>query len=200
METTRPSLLLRIRDASDEASWEVFHAIYRPLLIRFARARGVGMDDAEDISQQVLAVVHSEIQGFDYDSRLGGFKAWLRKLVMFRVGSLFRHREVRRKGAAVLEEREAKRESSFDSPEESFEKIWLEEHLWHVMKELDAEVEKQTMAIFRGLVFEQQPTAHLADRFQVSEQSIYTIKWRMTRRIGERMKQLTGEEGSLFGN
>jgi len=198
MDTTRPSLLLRIRDASDEASWETFHAIYRPLLIRFARSRGVGLEDAEDICQQVLSVVHAEIQGFDYDRRLGGFQAWLRTLVMHRVGSLFRHREVRRKGAQVLEDREQERSKGFPSPEESFERIWLEEHLWHVLRELAQEVEEQTMAIFRELVFEQKEVAALATEHEVSTQNIYTIKWRMTKRIGRRMAELTGEEGQLF--
>lgn len=198
METTRPSLLLRIRDSSDAASWETFHIIYRPLIIRFVRGRGVGPEDAEDICQQVLTAVHAEIQDFDYDQRLGGFKAWLRRLAMNRVGSLFRHREVRRRGADRLEQREAERPHQEPSPEESFERIWMEEHLWHIMGELAAEVEQRTLDIFRGLVFEQQPVALLAERFEVTEQNIHTIKWRLTRRIAERMKDLTGEEGPLL--
>jgi RNA polymerase sigma-70 factor (ECF subfamily) len=193
METTRPSLLLRIRDSSDDAAWRVFHRIYRPLLIRFARGRGIAPEDAEDICQQVLAVVHEEIRDFDYDHRLGGFKAWLRQLVIYRVGSLFRRREVRRKGAQVLEDREARRSDGFPSPEESFERIWLEEHLWHVLHEVAAEVEPRTMAIYKDLVFAQKPVAELVETYAVTEQNIYTIKWRLTRRIGARLRELTGE-------
>lgn len=195
METTRPSLLLRIRDASDDASWEVFHRIYRPLILRFARGRGVNAEDSEDICQQVLAVVHKEISDFDYDRKVGSFKAWLRQLVMNRVGSLFKHREVRRKGTERLEKREEERAPGFPSPEESFEKIWLEEHLWHVMSELACEVEDQTLKIFRSLVFEQQPIVALAQQYSVTEQNIYSIKWRLSRRIAARLKDLTGEEG-----
>lgn len=198
METTRPSLLLRIRDSSDDESWGVFHRIYRPLILRFARGRGLGVEDAEDISQQVLAVVHAEIQDFEYDQKLGGFKAWLLQLVMFRIRNLQRHQEVRRKGAAVLEDRQAQHPSDYPSPEDSFERIWMEEHLWHVINEISAEVESQTMEIYRSLVFDQKPVAELAAAYDVTEQNIYTIKWRLTRRIGVRLKDLTGEEQDGF--
>lgn len=195
METTRPSLLLRIRDAQDEDSWSTFHAIYRPLLLRFAHARGVGREDAEDITQQVLAVVHAEIAAFEYDQRLGTFKAWLQRLVMHRVGHLFRHRDVRQRGASRLEWRESERVGKEPTPEESFERIWMEEHLWHVLKEMAGEVEPKTMDVFRAVVFEQQPVAEVAARFSVTVENVHTIKWRLTRRVAARMKDLTGEEG-----
>ena len=38
MDTTRPSLLLRIRDRGDAGAWRTFDAIYRPMLYRFALA------------------------------------------------------------------------------------------------------------------------------------------------------------------
>lgn len=199
METTRPSLLLRIRDSADDASWATFHAIYRPLILRFARGRGVDAEDAEDISQQVLAVVHAEISDFDYDQRLGTFKAWLRQLVMHRVGSLYRHREVRRRGAPRLEQREAERQAPEPTPEQSFEKIWMEEHLWHVLGELAQEVEAKTLQVYRALVFEQRSIEAITEEFAVTAQNIHTIKWRLTRRIAARMKDLTGEEGPLLG-
>jgi RNA polymerase sigma-70 factor (ECF subfamily) len=195
LETTRPSLLLRIRDASDDASWQVFHRIYRPVILRFARGRGVGLEDAEDICQQVLAVVHTEISEFQYDRKLGGFKAWLRQLVLNRVNTLFRHRDVRSRGAEALLEQEASKGNGFPSPEESFEKIWLEEHLWHVWSELALDVESRTLKIFHALVFEHQSVLAIAEQFAVTEQNIYAIKWRLSRRIAARLTDLTGEEG-----
>lgn len=198
METTRPSLLLRIRDAKDDASWATFHAIYRPLILRFARGRGVDTDDAEDICQQVLAVVHAEIRTFEYDRNLGSFKAWLRQLVMHRVGSLFRHREVRRRGEPLLKRREAELHSPEPTPEQSFESIWMEEHLWHVLGELAQEVETRTIQVYHAFVLDQRPIEEVAAEYEVSVQNVHTIKWRLTRRIAARMKDLTGETGPML--
>jgi len=37
---TRPSLLLRLRDAGDRQAWAEFLKIYQPLILRLTRLRG----------------------------------------------------------------------------------------------------------------------------------------------------------------
>ena len=44
--TTRPSLLLRMRDARDHEAWHTFVELYAPLVYRFARKRGLQDADA----------------------------------------------------------------------------------------------------------------------------------------------------------
>ena len=52
--TTRPSLLIRLRDPMDERAWGEFVEIYGPLVHRLARRRGLQDADAADLVQEVF--------------------------------------------------------------------------------------------------------------------------------------------------
>ena len=64
---TRLSLLAKLNDPASEEAWAEFASIYQPLVYRVARAKGLQHADAEDMAQQVLAVVSSAIGRFDAD-------------------------------------------------------------------------------------------------------------------------------------
>ncbi len=49
--STRISLLKRVKDPDDAAAWREFHALYAPLLFRYARARALALD-ADALSKQ----------------------------------------------------------------------------------------------------------------------------------------------------
>ena len=51
---TSESLILRVKDAADEAAWAEFLAIYRPVIFRLARKRGLQNADADDLAQKVF--------------------------------------------------------------------------------------------------------------------------------------------------
>src|SRR3954467_4923767 len=74
---TRPSLLVRIRDAGDRAAWLQFVEIYAPLVYRFARQRGLQDADAADLAQEVLQAVAAAGRRLEYDPARGTFRGWL---------------------------------------------------------------------------------------------------------------------------
>ena len=65
--TTRPSLLLRMRDAKDHEAWHTFVELYAPLVYRFARKRGLQDADAADLTQDVLRSVAGAMKDGKYD-------------------------------------------------------------------------------------------------------------------------------------
>src|SRR3954468_23608294 len=75
--TTRPSLLVRIRDAGDEEAWGQFVQLYAPLVYDYARRRGLQDADAADLTQDVLRSVAAAAGRLDYDPRRGSFRGWL---------------------------------------------------------------------------------------------------------------------------
>jgi len=186
MDTTRPSLLLRIRDRSDTSAWRTFDAIYRPILQRFARARGLSSDAAEDVTQHCLAAVCEHIGEFTYDPQKGRFKSWLRTLVNNRVRDLLRGRcdlQGETNDFQSAQEREP-------APDEVFEGIWMEEHLAHCLHELRTEVEETTFRAYFHYVIEEWPIDRVCAELGLKPNNVYTVKWRMTERVAARMREL----------
>jgi len=77
---TRLSLLLRLRDRADHAAWEQFVQIYRPLIYRLARRKGLQHADAEDLAQHVLMAVMHAIGSWEPNRQRGRFSTWLHRV------------------------------------------------------------------------------------------------------------------------
>ena len=73
---TRESLLIRVRDPNDRDAWDQFVSIYRPVVYRLARLRGLQDADALDLTQRVLLSVSQSIE--KWQPREGvKFRSWL---------------------------------------------------------------------------------------------------------------------------
>jgi len=74
---TRASLLIRVRDPADQAAWHEFVEIYRPVILRLARQKGMQEADADDIAQQVLIAVAKAVEQREHDPKRAKFRTWL---------------------------------------------------------------------------------------------------------------------------
>jgi RNA polymerase sigma-70 factor (ECF subfamily) len=77
---TRYSLIARLERADDDEAWREFVAVYRPLVYRIARRRGLQHSDADDLTQQVFAAVARAIRSFRPDPSRGRFRSWLARI------------------------------------------------------------------------------------------------------------------------
>lgn len=77
---TRESLLVQVKDPENRVAWEQFVSIYRPVIVRIARTRGMQEADAQDLSQQVLLAVASAIGRWEKQSESTRFRHWLRRV------------------------------------------------------------------------------------------------------------------------
>jgi len=190
MDTTRASLLIRIREAEDRAAWAEFDAIYRPMLYRFAIARGVGHADAEDVVQHCMTAIQKHIRGFEYEPRKGRFKGWLRTMVNNRVRNLLRDRREQ-----TAETRDFQRANGREAaPEDDFDRVWMEEHLRHCLRSIREEVDAIAFAGFHQYVIKEQPVEAVCESLGISRNQLYKIKWRLTRTLGQKMKELVGDD------
>ncbi|MCG3125634.1 MAG: hypothetical protein CHACPFDD_00459 [Phycisphaerae bacterium] len=190
MDTTRPSLLLRIRDGRDQTAWVEFDALYRPILERFAAARGLRGPDVDDVVQHCMAAIHRHIGGFDYDPRRGRFRGWLATLANNFVRNLARRgREQPASGGAF--ELPNTREPS---PDEAFERIWTEEHLRHCLRAVREQTDGATFDAFHRYAILEEPAEQVARDSGLTAQQLYKLKWRLTRRLREKLVDLLGEE------
>src|SRR5262249_42835536 len=86
--STRPSLLVRLRDARDRDAWQEFVELYGPLVYRFGRRRGLQDADAADLTQAVFRAVAGAVRRFGHPPRQGGFGGGLFGVVRTQLGKL----------------------------------------------------------------------------------------------------------------
>lgn len=93
---TRASLLSRLRGngSADATAWEEgwfeFDLLYRPVLQRFARSRGVPESDVDDLCQRILLGVRRAMETFVYNPAQCRFQTWLFSVARNHVASHLR--------------------------------------------------------------------------------------------------------------
>jgi RNA polymerase sigma-70 factor (ECF subfamily) len=179
-------LLIRVRDADNAEAWRDFDAIYRPMLVRFARSRGLGEAEADDVVQHCFTSIQQHIRSFDYDPRKGRFKGWLRTLVNNRVRSTLRKRRDEQAQTHHFNQVEGRE----DDPEVAFERIWMDAHLKYALRQVQSEVNAETFAAFVKYVVEEQTVEEVCDEFSLTPNNLYKIKWRLTSKLNEKMNML----------
>jgi RNA polymerase sigma factor (sigma-70 family) len=180
-DMTRPSLLLRIRDPHDTDSWSNFVDLYSPLLLRYARKRGLQEADAADVTQDVLAQVAKSIRVFDYRPERGRFRDWLGTVIRHRVHRFFRREANQALGtdAAWLD----------DLPATQQDGDWSAAFNAHI---LNAALERTrpyfedgTWEAFQLAWLEQQPAPAAAEKLGMPVASVYLAKSRVLKKLRE---------------
>lgn len=77
---TSESLIVQVRDLSNQAAWDQFEQLYRPVILRIARAKGLQHSDALDLVQQVLMSVSAAIGRYEKQSEGMRFRNWLSRV------------------------------------------------------------------------------------------------------------------------
>jgi DNA-directed RNA polymerase specialized sigma24 family protein len=93
MPKTSLTLLQKVRDPSDEASWLRLVTIYKPILAGWLQRERLQPQDAEDIAAEVLAVLVSELRSFQHSGQTGAFRHWLRNILANRLRAFWRARQ-----------------------------------------------------------------------------------------------------------
>lgn len=193
-QTTRPSLLLRVRDLADAAAWGEFVEIYAPLVHRYARRRGLQDADAADIVQEVLREFARCVPRFRYDPDAGRFRGWLHTLTRRAVARQARQpagRPVPAGGGesgGPLERAEASAAEAF--AEADYRRSVFD---W-AARQVRGDVREQTWDAFWLTAVEQQSPAAVAQRLGLSVGSVYVAKNRVLRRLRTLIEQVDGSD------
>jgi RNA polymerase sigma-70 factor (ECF subfamily) len=195
-ESTRVSLLVRIRDPGDGAAWRQFVAIYAPLIFGFARRRGLQDADAADLTQEVLRSVASAAGRFDYDAGRGSFRSWLFTVSRNALNTFLearRRRDVARGGSSAqiaLQDRPAREEDETARWEQDYRQrrfSWAAEQVRGGFEESSWEAFWQTAVEGRS------PKA-VAEALGMSVGAVYIAKSRALARIREQIRLLPPDD------
>ncbi|MCG3132715.1 MAG: hypothetical protein FLDDKLPJ_03581 [Phycisphaerae bacterium] len=191
MLTTRSTLIERVRRLDDVGGWAEFDRLYRPLLTRYARQRGLSGPDAEDVAQESLEVVFRRIQDF---KKRKSFRGWLRRIVENKVmHQMTRLRRAARGGGDAAIDLAC---ASGGTPAEIWERHWNQTHLLYCLSTLREDFAEHTLRSFEMYVLQQRPVDEICRTLGMTRNHVYVAKNRIMRRLRERFEALMS---SLYG-
>jgi RNA polymerase sigma factor (sigma-70 family) len=123
---TRASLLQRLKDCDDHASWQQFYDLYRELIHSFARKAGLTENEADDVVQETVIGVARKLPEFHYDPAKCSFKTWLLNQTVWRIKDQFRKRPPAARVGLASDDtsRTATVERIADNSEEMLAALW----------------------------------------------------------------------------
>lgn len=188
--TTRKSLIQRVQEEGDRASWHDFYHTYDGFIISIAMKMGLGSHDAEDVMSQVFDEVHRKFVADDaLDFETQSFGGWLGNLVKWRVLDFFRKQK--NQGISMDDEY-----LELLATEKPFEEIWNKE--WHrkLMKMALSRVREtpRNLLIFCDLALHETPMATVCERYGISRTNADTIKQRVKQKLAPIVRKLDNAE------
>jgi len=186
---TQASLIQRVRDLTDAASWAEFDRLYRPFLLKIARRSGLSPDDADEIVQEVFAKVAQAIVEFRLDKERGRFRGWLKAITVRKL--IDRHRAQNRSVVAIAISSEP---LVFDSLEEEWDREYRRHLLEHAMHEVHSRVEWKTWTCFEEHTLRHRTAEEIAAELGMSVTAVYQNAFRTIKRIRERCRDYEEEQ------
>lgn len=186
---TRHSLIQRLQDGGDNAAWEEFASIYRPVIVRIALRKQMQFDDAEDLAQQVLLLVLKNINKWKSDPARARFRTWLQTVVRnATMNALSRRPKDQASGGTDSLQQLHQRPDKADSL--SFDLEWQRETLRWVAQQVRGEFESMTWTAFWDTAVEQSPAQEVAEKIGKSVGAVYIARSRVMQRIKQRIAEL----------
>jgi RNA polymerase sigma factor (sigma-70 family) len=197
--STRPSLLIRVRDPRDAEAWGQFVALYGPLIYQFARKQGLQDADAADLTQIVLQAVIDAVKRLDYDPQRGSFRSWLYKVVRNQL-SKFRARERKAPRGSGDSDAQQRLDELPDADPGTIE-LWDREYerqlfLW-AGERVRARCDAASWHAFWRTAVEGRGAQEVARSLDMSVGAVYTARSRILDRIRKEIRQAQGDEPVL---
>ncbi len=188
---TSESLIVRVRDPSNRVAWDQFEQLYRPVIFRIARAKGLQHSDALDLVQQVLMSVAAAIGRFEKQSGGIRFRNWLSRVTRNAIlKALTRSpRDLAAGGSDILDVLNEVADPD-DATNELIELEYRREVYVRAAARVRGEVQEETWLAFEATVLLEVAIEAAARRFGMSTGSIYAARSRVMRRLRNAVDEL----------
>lgn len=194
---TRRSLLRRLKNWQDQASWKDFFDTYWKLIYGVARKAGLSDGEAQDVVQETIFAVAKKIRGFEYDPSLGSFKAWLMRLTRWRITDHWRKKQYEQAGkrrpreeplgTRILELQAAP--TDFDL-EKTWQEEWEKNLLQVAINKVKMQVKPKQYQMFHFHVVRDVEAKKVARKLGVKLPEVYYAKYKISSLLKKEMKIL----------
>jgi len=192
---TRASLIVRLKDRSDQEAWDAFVEVYRPVIYRLACRKGLQHADADDLAQQVMLAVAAAVHRWEPDESRGRFRTWLHRIAQnLIINALTRRAPDRASGDDqahdLLDEQAAPQ-----GPDSELLRIeYRREVFTWAARQIHAEFEPETWMAFWHTAVEGRQVADVARSLGKNPGAVYAARGRVMRRLKEVILRWDGLE------
>lgn len=198
---TSESLLERVRDWDDAASWRQFFTTYHRVIFSLASKSGLNATEAEDVAQSTLIAVADRIRGFQYDRVAGSFKNWIRFQARARIKE---HWERRAREQSVFRAAPARPDPDRTStvercpdaqndPALCLDRTWEHALAETALARVKASVAPKHYQMFDLYVMKQWPLRRISRTLGVSAAQVYLIKSRISFLLKRQTRQVQAQ-------
>ena len=189
---TRSSLIAQVQSPEDREAWDQFVLIYRPVIYRMARRRGMQDADAQDLSQDVLIRISKSIKGW-VPQECVRFRHWLRKVASNAiVTALTKLKPLGIVNGSAAEQILAEAPEASAVTSELQDECFREQYLCAAAI-VRVDVSPATWAAFEQTVIQGQSCEEAAESLGKSLGTIYAARSRILKRLQIEVQRLEGD-------
>jgi len=198
---TRASLLGRLKNLEDQASWQEFFDAYWQLIYRVALKAGLTDSEAQDVVQESVIAAAKHLPTFHYDTKVCSFKTWLLRLTRWRIIDQLRKRLPAGDRFEIAADDDATATALLDrltgGVQPALEAVWNSEWetlaLAEAIERVKLQVRPEQFQIFDLYALKGMPVTQVASLLGVSVARVYLAKHRVSRLLKKEIDTLRAE-------
>lgn len=196
MDSTRLSLLERLRQPGDKDAWARFMNVYEPLLKGYVRSLNVPHADADDVVQNVMISLLRAMPTFSLDRDKGRFRTWLYRLTINAVRDRWRRAKTR-SDVEVSWHPDLPEPGVVDpEPDAGWEEAYQKRMLQLALDEVRAATEERTWACFQKHKLENRGSEEVGAELGLTPEAVRKNASRTFKKVQERANELAQEHES----
>lgn len=195
---TRPTLLFRLRDWRDEATWTEFYRLYHSFVFACCRRSGLSHADAEEVTQDVFRRVAETVHKFESDPARGSFRGWLLNLTRWRIADKYRTRKPHEQKPGPGDHGDPHRTATIErqpaeTPPDAWENEWQQSLLSAALDRLARRAPAKHFQIFDLYRRQDWSVLRVSRELGVNPATVYVISHRLTKQLKAEIVRLAQE-------
>lgn len=200
---TRKSLLSRLKDWQDQASWRDFFNTYWKLIYGVAMKAGLNDAQAQEVVQETMISVAKKMPDFKYDPSVGTFKAWLFTITERRINDHFRKRGSESVRHAAVELASGDSGGTSETPLENriadpasvelkaaWDQDWERNLMDVALEKVKRQVDPRQYQMFDLYVIKEWSAQKVATTLRAPLPQVYYAKYKLTALLRKEVKRL----------
>ncbi|MGB7345093.1 MAG: sigma-70 family RNA polymerase sigma factor [Pirellulaceae bacterium] len=192
---TRESLIFGVKDPANAVAWGEFSEVYRPVIYRIARAKGMQEADAQDLAQQVLLSVAAAIGNWQRDEQGTPFRHWLSRVTRNAILKMLTRGGKDHAVGGLIAMESLEQSSPVDAETSQLIDTEYRRQLYlRAASIVRLDVTPATWSAFEMTTLDGVSVEAAAERLDKSVGTIYAARSRVMRRLREAVENLENEE------